>query len=189
MEQAQAPGRTTAMVPCSWLEICWGLCTGWAWSAWVGLAGALCPCSLWDLGQVTHRLWALPPPMLNGAQGSLSVPEDSMWHVAGVGRGGLGSLVLTMSEAHGSGRLAPGEILATGDILCSSFSVGGNVLDRPGWEMAQPLSRGPLAWDTRPPPPASQHLLPVDWHPGGGPRPPRGLLAASRCWSSRGPGR
>lgn len=27
-EQARDPGRTTAMVPCSWLEMCWELCTG-----------------------------------------------------------------------------------------------------------------------------------------------------------------
>lgn len=88
--------------------------------------------------------------MLDGAQGSLSVPEDSVWHVAGAGRGGLGSLILTMSEARGSGRLAPGEILAAGDILCPSFSVGGKVMHRPGWEMAQPCPEAP--WPGMPPP-------------------------------------
>lgn len=158
----------------------------------VSLGGAgWCPLPLLFVGP-----WTGHPPALSLASthvewssGVPVCPEDSAWRVAGAGRGGSGALVLTMSEARGSGRLAPGEILATGDILCSSFSVGGNVLDRPGWEMAQPLPRGLLAWDARPPPPASQHLLPVDWHPGGGPRPPRGLLAASRCWPSRGPGR
>lgn len=45
-EQARDPGRTTAMVPCSWLEMRWGLCTGWTgqpgWGWLLPSALALC---------------------------------------------------------------------------------------------------------------------------------------------------
>lgn len=56
-EQAWDPGRTTAMVPCSWLEMCWGFCMGWAgqpgW-AW------LLPSALFSV-----PLWAGHPPTLS----------------------------------------------------------------------------------------------------------------------------
>lgn len=72
--------------------------------------------------------------MICGAQ--LPAGEEWVW----------GSLVLTMSGARGSGGLAPGEILATGDVLYPNFSVGGEAVGRTGWEelggpAAQPPAR------------------------------------------------
>lgn len=54
-EHAWDPGRTTAMVPCSWLEIRWGLCAGWTRQPGQGRlpASALVLC---DFGQVSRPL-------------------------------------------------------------------------------------------------------------------------------------
>lgn len=63
--------------------------------------------------------------------GSCQLPAQSCL----VERSGFGSLALTMSGARGSGRLAPGEILATGDVpYPRDFSVGGEAVGRTGWE-------------------------------------------------------
>lgn len=66
-------------------------------------------------------------------------------------------------------------------LVCEEMRRTGQVGRWPG-----PCPEAP-AWDARPP--ASHHLLPVDPLLGGGPRPLRGLQAASRCRPSRGPGR
>lgn len=67
-EQARDPGRNTAMVPCSWLEMCWGLCTGWTgqprWgSAWTS---ALSLCDPFTSTQVPRGSGAL----LGGSTGT-----------------------------------------------------------------------------------------------------------------------
>lgn len=56
-EQAWDPGRTTAMVPCSWLEMRWGFCMGSAGQpGWARLL----PSALFSV-----PLWAGHPPTLS----------------------------------------------------------------------------------------------------------------------------
>lgn len=151
-EQAWEPGRTTAMVPCSWLEIRWGLCTG--------QTGQLLPSPPFSL-----RLWAGHPPSPHPeprlhpvipARHRSGPPAASLPPGAARQKG-----VLTMSGARVSGRLALGEILATGDVLYPvDFSVGGGAVGRAdrkalrGWA-AQP----------KPPPPRGLQapLRPAFW--------------------------
>ena len=177
-EQARDPGRTTAMVPCSWLEMCWGLCPGgmgqpgWGW---------LLPSALSSV-----RPWAGHPPALSLASThvtwSSGVPAwhgPCAWHTAGLeaasllpraarGEEGVGSgfLSLTMSGARGSGRLPPGEILATGDVpYPTGLSVGGEAEGRLAGRCSEgPAQRtglpGPGAPASRPPPPPSSPSSP-----------------------------
>lgn len=182
-EQARAPGRTTAMVPCSWLEIRWGLYTnggGWGVGAWQSARGpghGLCLRSLRDLGQGTRCPVLRLHPRQMKPRGLGAAERTGTWHV------GLGFLALTTSGALGSAALALGEILTPGDVRYTSFSAGGKAsAEEKGGEAAPPSgpARGPRPSGPtlRPRPrPRPCRLRPA---PPLGPQPARSLR--TRTW-------
>lgn len=84
-EQARAPGRTTAMVPCSWLEMRWGLCTGRAGEPG---RGPLLPSAL-ALRETLGRSPARSEPCLHPCHMWLGGPSQHKGQTCDVGRGCL----------------------------------------------------------------------------------------------------
>lgn len=184
-EQARAPGRTTAMVPCSWLEMCWGLCTGQA-----GEPGgtSCCPRPV-----LSGRPQAGHPPALSLASTTSHPPAQRM-HMSYVGRGcllersGFGGPLPSPClgpEAQVGwhlGRFWPLETSCTPTFLWEEKQWAGQVGRCSGEQQLSHTPAGALFGLAVPGLPASAlpTASPHDSHLGGRLRPPRGLLGVSR---------